>query len=152
MIEKKINITRKDKFPVETIRNIRKELQSFNIRTRIVNVSKTKSIYSIRLEIRDMPGVGVNGKGISFMYALASAYSEFMERFQSGFLLKSVYLNKEQKKYSFRDEVSCDINILYNNYRNLIENSIFPKVVNKGLIWKELNTVSYTHLTLPTIA
>lgn len=139
LIEKRINITRKDKFPVETIRNIRKELQSFNIRTRIVNVSKTKSIYSIRLEIRDMPGVGVNGKGISFMYALASAYSEFMERFQSGFLLKSVYLNKEQKKYSFRDEVSCDINILYNNYRNLIENSIFPKVVNKGLIWKELN-------------
>lgn len=57
-----------------------------------------------------MPGIGTNGKGITKEYALASAYAEFMERLQSKFLLKSTFLNKENEKKSFYDEIYIDSN------------------------------------------
>lgn len=77
---------RKDKLPLETINLIKKILSENKIKikeSKITNINN--SVFSVRLELKNIPGVGTNGKGITKEYALASAYAEFMERLQSGF-------------------------------------------------------------------
>ena len=54
---KTVSITRKEGTPIATIRIIRKELNAWKVRTKIVKILKTKQFYSIRLELRDLPGV-----------------------------------------------------------------------------------------------
>ena len=65
--------------------------------------------FSIRIELKGIP-LGTNGKGTSKLYALASAYAEFMERLQTGMLLKENYGKKElslcfpdTKKFHFNE-------------------------------------------------
>lgn len=99
------NYNRKDCDPKQTVNKIKNILKKNNIKvkeSKIINIDN--SIYSTRVELRDIPGMGTNGKGVSREFALASAYAEFMERLQSKFLLKSNFLNKEIKK-SFSDEI-----------------------------------------------
>ncbi len=96
---------RKDALPEETIERIKKILKDNKIKvkeSKIININN--SVFSVRLELKKIPGVGTNGKGITKEYALASAYAEFMERLQSKFLLKSAFLNKENEKKAFCDE------------------------------------------------
>lgn len=84
--------TRKDLLPKETIARVEKILNNIGVSV----VIKEKQCYeqywySVRLEINGLEGVGVNGKGISEEYALASAYGELMERLQSGTLIDNLY-------------------------------------------------------------
>lgn len=123
---KTVSITRKERTPIATIRIIRKELNAWKVRTKIVKILKTKQFYSVRLELRDLPGVGVNGKGISLSYALASAYSEFMERFLSSFLVKSSFFNKDRSVFLFTDETIIDYETFYRKWKMNIENTLFP--------------------------
>ena len=88
-----MNYNRKDCTPRETIEKIKKILNSFSIKViekRMININN--SFYSVRVELRDFPGIGTNGKGITRDYALASAYGEFMERLQSFFLIKFSFI------------------------------------------------------------
>jgi hypothetical protein len=98
------NYNRKECNPAETVNRIKNILKKNRIKvkeSKVINIDN--SIYSTRVELRDIPGIGTNGKGISKEFALASAYAEFMERLQSKFLLKANFLNKEIKR-SFSDE------------------------------------------------
>lgn len=82
----------KNASPIETIHTIRKILFENNIFL-IESVHKKDSltgICSCRViigndNIRDL-NIGSNGKGMNTEYALASAYAEFIERFQNGAL------------------------------------------------------------------
>lgn len=133
---KNTSITRKERAPITTIRIIRKELSEWKIRTKIVKILKTKQFYSVRLELRDLAGVGVNGKGISLAYALASAYSEFMERFLSGFLVKSSFFNKDRSVFLLADESISDYETFYRKWKVNVENILFPNISRKEMIWE----------------
>lgn len=52
-------------------------------------------IYSLRLEcMKEDGGFGTNGKGRNQYYALASAYAEFIERIQNGYIMGIYGLNR----------------------------------------------------------
>ena len=77
--------------PEETIRRIRGILSDCNLFVVETMFPVQNGAYSCRLELGDPPlfgrGFGVNGKGMSPRYALASAYGELMERLSSGTLM-----------------------------------------------------------------
>lgn len=83
---------RKDADLKTTIANIKQKLDTIGIPIYISSTSSYKDLwYSVRIEIKGMYGVGVNGKGVTYEAALASAYGEFMERLESGFLLGKLF-------------------------------------------------------------
>ena len=77
--------------PEETIRRIREILSNRDLFVVETTFPERNGAYSCRLELGDPPlfgrGFGVNGKGMSPRYALASAYGELMERLSTGMLM-----------------------------------------------------------------
>ena len=102
---------RKDCSPLETVNRIKKILKKYNIRVKESKViSINNSIYSVRIEFKDFKGIGTNGKGITKEYALASGYSEFMERLQTKSFIKNSFLNKISNAKLFEDEFYLEYN------------------------------------------
>jgi len=92
---------RKDDFPSNTVKRIKEILDKKNISTVITNLlSYEKAWYSVRVELLGIDNIGVNGKGITKEYALASAYAELMERLQAGYLIKPY--NKQVKQLLYK--------------------------------------------------
>lgn len=92
----------KDRKPEETILLIRQILH----KAKIVVIERYwfdgfDSFYSCRLEIQDAH-IGVNGKGSTIIYALASAYGELMERLQTHMLFMNTNLSFAKEKYGFQ--------------------------------------------------
>lgn len=101
---------RKECKPNYTIKRIRKLLRKNRINTRIkVKYRLSKHVFSLRIEIKGFKNLGANGKGITYRYALASAYGELMERLQSGLLIRKSFLLKK----SYLNEIST--NQVYEN-------------------------------------
>lgn len=72
---------RKEKEPAETIKEIKGILHRLNLDTVESHyINYMDYWHSVRLDIKGIEGVGVNGKGISKELAYASAYGELMER------------------------------------------------------------------------
>lgn len=110
---------RKDETPLITINTIKRLLMQAGIYTQIsFQANPIPSMYSCRVEIQGLPGIGTNGKGTSETAALASAYSELMERLQNGILLESLYTAFPREKD--REETISFVNILTGEkiYRN----------------------------------
>lgn len=131
---------RKDALPKETVKRIKKILKDNKIEVKesnIINIDN--SIFSVRVELKSISGVGTNGKGITKEYALASAYAEFMERLQSKFLLKSTFLNKENNKKAFYDEFFVNYNDFVGNEK-IIENPYIDELLK--------NNSDYCYFTL----
>lgn len=95
----------KDATPIETIGRIRKILSDIGILTIEVDWKNSHdSYYSVRVITNIFGyGVGTNGKGITAEYALASAYSEFMERLQNLMLFKRSFGLMKETKILFPD-------------------------------------------------
>ncbi|MCF0135351.1 MAG: YcaO-like family protein [Lachnospiraceae bacterium] len=90
---------RKDKRPEDTVKTIVELLEKHGIKTKVVNENNYKDLwYSCRVEIEGLPSVGANGKGVTREYALASAYGEFVERYQSGFMIDKLFRCKLKAK------------------------------------------------------
>lgn len=77
---------RKDCSAKDTISRIQAILDQINIKLIVSKEVNNEYFHSCRLQIDGLP-FGTNGKGVTSEYSLASGYAEFMERFQSGFLL-----------------------------------------------------------------
>lgn len=76
----------KDASPMATVNHIRDIIHSYNIETEeIWSESNVPYCFSLRLNIVGTT-FGVNGKGLTKQFALASAYGELMERLQLGFV------------------------------------------------------------------
>lgn len=89
---------RKDKDIGETIGKIKELLIQAGIEVHVVFKANPKPlVYSCRIELRDLPGIGTNGKGTSENAALASAYSELMERLQNRILIESLFCGFSNK-------------------------------------------------------
>lgn len=101
---------RKDIDARVTIDTIKKLLMKIGIDTHIVfKANPMPLIYSCRVELQELPGIGTNGKGISEMTALASAYSELMERLQNRILTESLYLGFDHEDYMEEDGLSQEM-------------------------------------------
>ena len=115
----------KDAPPNETINKIRNILFNLNILvTEEWNKSDIDNAYSVRLNILGT-NIGTNGKGTNEIYALASAYAEFMERLLNGMLFPN-WTNVGNNIFTvFPDEKYIDVKEYYNNnliFDNLIKN------------------------------
>lgn len=83
----------KDEHPLNTVSKIKNILKNFGIETneRVVNAG-VPYCFSCRISVKGTT-FGVNGKGLTEEFALASGYGEFMERIQLG-LVGSSQLQK----------------------------------------------------------
>lgn len=96
---------RKEKDVNSTVKNIKNILSDLGFDVIIRDTYHIGSnLYSVRLEFAFLPGIGVNGKGITYEAALASAYAEFMERLQSRVLIRPNYGSKSNPVFYFSDE------------------------------------------------
>ncbi|MDR0754293.1 MAG: YcaO-like family protein, partial [Prevotellaceae bacterium] len=79
----------KSLLPEQTVHNIQSILADIGILLKDRHI-ETNKIHSCRAIIGnhnlDKSDIGANGKGISFEYAMASGYAEFMERIQNRIL------------------------------------------------------------------
>lgn len=111
---------RKDSSPTDTVRLIKNLLYKNGIETNVVFThNNDNEIYSVRVEFSTIPGLGTNGKGITLEYAMASAYGEFMERLESGFLVDQYYLFKVNRDYNKTisvDELLLVTKEIFSNY------------------------------------
>jgi len=79
---------RKDRAPKDTIRFAHRQLKRAGLSPKVMGQwAIGKNFYSVRLEDPRL-SIGVNGKGLTPEFALASAYGEFLERIQNGALLQ----------------------------------------------------------------
>lgn len=98
----------KECLPESTVCTIKDTLSALGIEMQEQWVDKSiVDTYSLRVSVAGTK-IGANGKGFTKAYAMASAYAEFMERFQNNLLNKypRTELNEEGFFYS------CDENIL----------------------------------------
>ena len=77
----------KETSPQKTVKRIKEILKNNNVEVE-ENWTKKSSVntYSLRLCIKGT-NLGQNGKGMTKDFALASAYAEFLERYQNGMLV-----------------------------------------------------------------
>lgn len=98
--------THKDVNPMVTVNRARNILHANNIHVYEDHWRNfSGSIYSLHLTDIDIQKVGVNGKGVSKKYALASAYGEFMERLQNDVLYIKKYGNKKDASFRYPDTI-----------------------------------------------
>jgi len=94
----------KDLPPSVTIRNVRRVLAKVGIALKVVAYKHSNGCHSCRLCITSHNlspfDIGVNGKGTTRQYALASAYGELMERLQNKALFR------DGLRYAVRDGCS----------------------------------------------
>lgn len=110
------NILSKDASPEVTIAKIRKQLADIGIFLyESAWFENGEKLYSVRVQDMRFTGAGTNGKGVTKIAALASAYAEFMERIQNGtFLFTDHYglmpftpiqlLDKKSRENVFSDD------------------------------------------------
>lgn len=125
------NINRKDAAPIETINKIRRILKELKIEVNeLYDINNNGQWFSVRIEVKGLLGSGVNGKGISEEYALASAYGELMERIQSRFLVRPTYSVFGYDDYTFWDEIEIDSIDSYNRFKEYFVNFVDKKDSN----------------------
>ncbi|WP_027183147.1 YcaO-like family protein [Desulfovibrio inopinatus] len=115
----------KDCSPTETIATIRALLRKVGFGTKCPLCELWRSpgdgCYSVRIWDPDYPLIGANGKGISKVYALASAYAEFIERLQC--MVSSLFGrlgNIYSRKTVFHDEVMCSLDELLHDIPDIL--------------------------------
>ena len=99
-----LDATYKDDSPVKTVEKIKAILGKYGIQTtERWSESGVEHCYSLRVSV-DNTNFGVNGKGLTKEFALASAYGELMERMQLGLFSDS----SVQKIGHYSEVVSVD--------------------------------------------
>ena len=89
---------RKDALPYESVERFKQIMSSLGIEYCVVQEENYKDHwYSNRIEIKGLPTIGTNGKGITAEYTMASAMGEFFERLQCGMLINYLYPLKRKR-------------------------------------------------------
>ncbi|GAA0741585.1 YcaO-like family protein [Clostridium oceanicum] len=137
----------KDKDPISTICKIRTILNENGILPIESNWNDSvDSYHSIHLTVPDT-NICCNGKGINPKFALASAYGEFMERFQNQMFYRHIVGFSEEvtdyRDFFFApDEIYCSIeDVLKENYKDLpiYIPPVFKSFLNYDLVKKWTN-------------
>jgi len=93
--------------PSETINIIRKNLDEVGIFLQEASYSNNNCLFTTRVSMSGRfsgLNIGTNGKGITYDYALASGYAEFMERLQNNMLFRGF---KNAVKYNLTQMEDC---------------------------------------------
>jgi YcaO-like protein with predicted kinase domain len=143
----------KEDFPKNTILKIRKILSRIDIfTTAVIWNNPYNKIYSVRIEaIEDDGSFGTNGKGRNQIYALASAYAEFIERLQNLFISGStgfakIFLDNIKNKtgfFFFPDEKV----LVKESFYNLPDNILLDFFPNQNSITIK-NSIDYVYKRL----
>ncbi|MBR6163866.1 YcaO-like family protein [bacterium] len=109
----------KDTTPIETVNKIKSVLKELSIDINEKEIThKENDVTSVRLTVKGTQ-IGTNGKGTNRENALASGYSEFMERLQTNYL------------FSFRtkeiDEVEADVKSLPDYFESVLKKKLNKK-------------------------
>ncbi|SHK42100.1 YcaO-like family protein [Paramaledivibacter caminithermalis] len=144
----------KDSMPEQTIQRIRDILHDIGLFYHEEDWTvHIKNCHAVRLKIEGFNGKGVNGKGISRLYALASAYGELMERLQCGMMFKRNYGLMRDIVLSYPEEKN-------ENILDMVEksNEFFTKMfkinmeeIEKVFKNEKLNCLSYYHVNTNTV-
>lgn len=134
----------KEKLPEETIKQIKEFFTLIDIKTEEEWLKENEiGTYSLRLSLKEAPGIGANGKGTTRAYARASAYAEFMERLQNMRMSpvsmivriqerhKAKFVFHPSEKYLTAEELVEDNNAFIQNFfkrRNLQNASAQDKI------------------------
>lgn len=90
----------KEKKPEDTVAYIQSLLKHYGIEVEETWVDKSYiDTFSLRLNFKGTTK-GTNGKGVTRAYAQASAYAEFLERYQNGVLINPRFIPKDKSKYN----------------------------------------------------
>lgn len=113
----------KETSPENTVKRIKEILKKNNVEVE-ENWTKKSSVgtYSLRLCIKGT-NLGQNGKGMTKEFALASAYAEFLERYQNGMLVFRT--EKPSQEFPFlysADEKKLSLEELVNQNDSFIDN------------------------------
>lgn len=112
----------KDCPPQKTIQKILSILSEIDLIPCVESINSFgENCYSVRLVDSEFP-VGTNGKGVSKIYALASAYAEFMERLQNGCLYQRNYGLMPDNEVFYSDEILIKTKNLLENQKGLLKN------------------------------
>ena len=102
----------KDRFPQETIRDIRNFLSNIGVLLREQSWCR-HDFYACRLTLSNSGlscfDIGTNGKGRTYEYALASGYGEFMERFQNRILIEPSFIHQVYQLLHHNNSSSCSV-------------------------------------------
>ena len=112
----------KETSPQKTVKRIKEILKNNNVEVE-ENWTKKSSVntYSLRLCIKGT-NLGQNGKGMTKDFALASAYAEFLERYQNGMLVfRTEKPNQEFPFLYSADEKKLSLEELANQNDSFIE-------------------------------
>lgn len=129
-----VSLSHKDNHPQDTINRIRQILHGINIFPYEYSWNNVNGYYSINLKASIYNSqIFSNGKGNSRLYALASAYSEMIERIQNGLTYITEYgLMKDPVRYS--DFIEVSKNRLFtpdNNLLQFLQVDISKKIIDE---------------------
>lgn len=90
----------KDCSPVDTITKVRKILYDLDLFVKEIPYNNSKHFHACKIVLNnkrlDGLNFAANGKGMTYEYALASGYAEFMERLQNGLIFNGLhFMTKE---------------------------------------------------------
>lgn len=159
--------------PSETINKIRNILNSMGIFLREIPYTNSKYFQSCKVMLHcgglEYQQIASNGKGMSYTYALASAYAEFMERLQNNLLISGSYyasslflknINKQSSYFKKIKENDLLVDFLFDPrekyipVKDIVENhyqfcvELFPFIKTK----EELKEFLHITLGFETIA
>lgn len=98
--------SRKACCPEDTVKRIKEILSKMGIEVEEIDINNHAGFWcSLRLCLKGIPELGTNGKGINLAFARASAYAEFMERLQSGYLIRENLFNCESLKRNKNENI-----------------------------------------------
>lgn len=128
----------KDDSPTNTIARIRNILSSLNINTDVKFFNSLDFFYSCRVYIKYKSlsplYLGCNGKGMTKDLALASGYSELLERIQNGQLfdlniIKNFTSNKLNSRAIYKDYKKVSINSFKSIFPTYIINRLYKNTI-----------------------
>ncbi len=134
--------------PSQTINNIREKLFNLGL-TLKENHYNSDLFYACKISVcnKDLEKLSIssNGKGMSSLYSLASAYGEFMERIQNNMLFDNMeygtaqYLNSKKCDPVFRDMViEQNLELDFQFDPKEVEIDVFENINSNYLFYKNL--------------
>lgn len=147
----------KETTPDKTVKRIKEILKKNKIKVEENWIKKSSvNTYSLRLCIKGT-NIGQNGKGMTKDFARASAYAEFLERYQNGMLvfrnekpskeLPFVY-SKDEKKLTIDEIIKENDSFMENLYQDNKKEYLDKKEFMKNIFGKEKEIIALPHYSV----
>lgn len=139
----------KDDIPTNTVTRIKTILSSLGIETDVIFFKSLDFFYSCRVYITNgclsALSLGCNGKGMTKELALASGYSELLERIQNGQLFDLNIIRNFTHNHIGLESIFKEVyQITIKEIESILPNYITNQLIKAGI--KSLNAISYQNI------